>query len=159
MLVLVTITGCASLVQPPHVTVHSANVVSVDTAGFDIELLVGIKNPNAFDVSLLGYTYDLQVMSVPLSGGGKQKGVLFPSGQTVDIRLPFRVYHADLLGVIQRRPDLDRIPYSVDARLNISTPFGEIVIPVTTSDTVSVPTAYRPGNYFKRMLQPLKEIL
>ena len=159
VLVLVTISGCASLIMPPKVTVLSTNVVSVDTAGFDIELLIGVENPNPFDVSLLGYTYELQIMSVPVSSGGLQKGILFPSGQPVDVRLPFRVHHADLLGVIKRLPDFDRIPYSVDARLNLNTPFGEIVIPLKKSDTVSVPIAYRPGTYFKRLLQPLNGIL
>jgi LEA14-like dessication related protein len=159
VLALVTISGCASLVKPPHVTVLSSNVVSVDTAGFDIELLIGVDNPNLFDVSLLGYTYELQVMSVPMSGGGPLQGVFFPSGQVVDVRLPFRIHHTDLLGVIKRRPDFDRIPYSVDAKLNLATPFGEIVIPVKKSGIVSVPIDYRPGTFFKRMLQPLKEIL
>lgn len=156
VLALVAISGCASLVKEPHITVRSTNVVSVDTAGFDIELLIGVENPNIFDVSLQSYTYDLQVMSIPFSSGGLQKGVLFPSGQLVDIRLPFRVHYADLLGVIKRRPDLDRIPYSVDARLNLDTPFGGLVIPLKKNDTVSVPAAYRPGSYFKRMLHPLK---
>ncbi len=139
-------------------TVRSTNVVSVDTSGFDIELLIGVENPNSFDVSLLAYTYDLQVMSIPLSSGGLQKKVTFPSGQTVDVRLPFRLHHGDLLGILKRRPDLDRIPYSVDARLNLGTPFGEVVIPFKKSDTVSVPAAYRPGTYLQRMLQPLKEM-
>lgn len=156
VLSLVAISGCASLVKAPHVTVRSTNIVSVDTAGFDIELLIGVENPNFFDVSLLGYTYDLQVMSLPLSSGGLQKGVPFPSGRSVDMRLPFRVHYTDLLGVVTRRPDFDRIPYSVDARLNLNTPFGELVVPVKKSDTFSVPAAYRPGTYFKRMLQPLK---
>lgn len=151
--------GCASLVKTPHVTVHSANIVSVDTSGFDIELLVGVENRNSFDVSLLGYTYDLQVMSVPFSSGGLQKGVLFPAGQTVDIRLPFRFLHSDLLGILKRKPDLDHIPYSIDARLNLDTPVGELAVPVKKSDTFSVPASYRPGTYFKRLLQPLKEML
>lgn len=159
VLALAVISGCAALVQPPHVTVLSTDVVSIDTAGFDIELLLGVENPNPFDISLLGYTYELQIMSVPFSSGGLQKGVLFPPGQPVEIRLPFRVHHTDLLGVIKRRPDLERIPYSVDARLNLATPLGEIVIPLKRSDTVSVPEAYRPGTYLKRMLQPLKEML
>ena len=158
VLALMAITGCASLVMEPHVTVRSSNVVSLDTAGFDIELLVGVENPNPFDVSLHSYTYDLQIMSVPFSSGGLQKGFLFPSGQLVDIRLPFRVHHTDLLEVIKRRPDLDRIPYSVDARLNLNTPFGDLVIPVKKSDTVSVPAAYRPGTYLERILQPLKDM-
>ena len=156
---LLAFSGCASLVKAPQVTVRSTNIVSVDTSGFDIELLIGVENKNSFDVSLLGYTYDLQVMAVPFSSGGLQKGALFPAGQTVDIRLPFRVHHSDLLGILKRRPDLDRVPYSVDARLNLDTPVGELTIPLKKSDTVSVPAAYRPGTYFKRLLQPLKELL
>jgi len=159
ILALITISGCAALVKEPHVVLRSTNIVSVDTAGFDIELLIGVENPNYFDVSLQSYTYDLQVMSVPFSSGGLQKGFLFPSGRQVDIRLPFRVHHADLLGIFKRRPDPDRIPYSVDARLNLITPFGDLVIPVKKSDTFSVPVAYRPGTYLKRMLQPFKEML
>ncbi len=159
LLVLLANSGCASLVTSPHLNVISTNVVSVDTAGFDIELLISVENPNLFDISLLGYTYELQIMAVPFSSGGLQKGVKFPSGQPIDLRLPFRVRHSDLLGLIKRRPDFDRISYSVDARLNLATPFGDISIPLKKSDTVSVPEAYRPGAYFERMLKPLKEIL
>lgn len=158
VLALVTISGCASLVKPPHVTVISTNIVSVDTSGFDIELLAEVENPNPFDVSLRGYTYSVRVMSVPISGGGQQRVAVFPSGRLIDIRLPFRVNHTDLLEVFKHQPDLDRVPYSVDALLNLATPFGDVVIPVNKSDTVSVPAAYRPGTYFKRMLQPLREI-
>lgn len=156
---LLALFGCASLVITPQVTVRSTNIVSVDTSGFDIELLIGVENKNAFDVSLQGYTYDLQIMSIPFSSGGLQKGVLFPAGQMVDIRLPFRVHHSDLFEIFKRSPDLDHIPYSVDARLNLDTPIGELIVPVKKSDTVSVPAAYRPGTYLKRLLQPLKEML
>lgn len=158
VLALMAITGCASLVKDPYVTVRSTDVVSVDTAGFDIELLIGVENPNSFDVSLQGFTYDLQIMSVPFSSGGLQKKFLFPAGQLVDIRLPFRVHHGDLLGVIRRRPDLDRIPYNLDARLNLNTPFGDLVIPINKSDTVSIPPTYRPGTYLERILQPLRKM-
>lgn len=158
ILILATLTGCASLVKVPQVTVRSTNVVSVDTAGFDIELLLGVENTNPFDISLQSYTYDVQVMAIPFTSGGLQKGILFPAGQPVDIRLPFRILYSDLLGVIKRRPDLDRIPYSLDARLNLNTPLGELAIPVKRNDTVSIPKGYRPDAYFKRMLQPLKEM-
>lgn len=159
LLALMAISGCASLVKAPQVTVRSSGIVSIDTAGFDIELLIAVENPNLFDLSLLSYTYDLQVMSVSFSSGGQQKGFVFPSGQQVDIRLPFRIHHTDLLGIIKRRPDFDRIPYSIDARLNLDTPFGGLIIPLKKSDTVSVPSDYRPGTYFRRILQPLKETL
>lgn len=159
LVLLTLLSGCASLVKTPQVTVRSTSVIGVDTSGFDIEMLIGVENRNAFDVSLQSYTYDLQVMAVPFTSGGLQKGFRFPSGQSVDVRLPVRILYSDLIGVLKRRPDLDRIPYTLDARLNFSTPLGELAVPVNKNDTVSVPESYRPGTYLKRILQPLKEML
>lgn len=158
VLLFIAISGCASLVREPLMEVRSTSVINVDTAGFDIELVVGVENPNPFDIALVGFTYDIQVMSVPFSSGGLQRGFRFPAGRRTDIRLPFRIHHADLLGIIKRRPDLDRVPYSLDARLNMDSPFGELVIPVRKADTFSVPKAYRPGTYLKRILQPFTEM-
>lgn len=159
MLMLLLLSGCAALVSEPRVTVLSTDLVSIDTNGFDIELLVAATNPNAFDVTLHGYTFDVQLMSVPFTSGGLQKTVQFPAGQTTEVRLPFRVRHSELLGILKRKPDLNRIPYEVDARLNVGTPFGDLSIPVKQKDTLAVPEAYRPDTYLKRILQPLKNLL
>ena len=146
------------LVREPVITVLSTDIVSIDTAGVDLELLVGVENTNSYSVSLLGYTYDLQIMSIPFSSGGLQKEAEFPSHKRIDVRLPLRVHHSDLIGVIKRRPDLDNIPYTLNAKLNLKSPFGELTIPINKSSTVSVPAAYRPETYLKRILQPFKEL-
>lgn len=150
--------GCAALIKEPHVTVQATDVVSVDTGGFDLELLVAVTNPNSFDIALHGYTFDLQVLAVPFASGGLQKTVRFPAGETVSTRLPFRVHHNDLLGIIKRKPDLDRLPYELNARLAIDTPLGERAVSISKKDTFSVPPAYRPDTYLKRLLKPLRDM-
>jgi LEA14-like dessication related protein len=150
--------GCAALVKEPHITVQATDVVSVDTGGFDIELLVEVTNPNSFDITLHGYTFDLQVLAVPFASGGLHKAVRFPAGETISTRLPFRVHHNELLGIIKRKPDLDRIPYELNARLAIDTPLGEHTVPISKKDTFSVPASYRPDTYLKRLLKPLRDM-
>lgn len=158
LVLLLLSSGCAALVREPHIMVQATDIVSVDTGGFDIELLVAVTNPNSFDITLRGYTFDLQVLAVPFASGGLHKTVRFPAGETVSARLPFRVHHNELLGIIKRKPDLDRLPYELDARLAIDTPLGGHTVPISKKDTFSVPQAYRPDTYLKHLLKPLRDM-
>jgi LEA14-like dessication related protein len=158
LLILVACGGCASLVKEPGVKVESTNLIGVDTSGVDLELFLAVENPNSFDLSLLGYTFDLQVMTLPLTAGGSQVKVALPAGKLSHMRLPMRMKYTDIIEVIKRRPDLAKIPYQVTARLNVETPVGELIVPVNKTDTISIPEQYRPAGYLKRILQPLKDL-
>ena len=96
-LLIFMLSGCASLVQAPHVTLKKTSMVGLDTSGIDIEFYLGVTNPNSFDLSLLGYTFDLRVMARPLSSGGMQETILFPAGKETGMRLPVRLKFTDLL--------------------------------------------------------------
>lgn len=152
------VAGCAVLVQDPIVKINSTNLAGIDSAGVDVEFLIGIENPNPFDLELLNYTFDLQVMTLPFSHGESKLKSLFPSGQIANVRLPIRIKYSDMIEIIKRRPDLDKIPYSLNARLNVKTPVGEISVPVERNDSVSVPEVYRPGTYLKHFMQQLQEL-
>ncbi|QEM67810.1 LEA type 2 family protein [Geobacter sp. FeAm09] len=152
------LTACAALVTPPQVALKHTNLVALDTAGFDVECHLGVTNPNSFDISLRGYSYDLQVMALPLAAGGLQQTVVFPAGRETDLRLPVRIRYHDLIEILKRLPAPDRIPYRLDARLHLDTPLGEMVIPVTSDDTLSLPEAYRPGTYLNRIGDILKGV-
>lgn len=150
--------GCASLVKNPRVTIQKTSITGVDSSGVNIEFHIRIDNPNSFDLALLGYSYDLQLMAVPFLSGNNQEEVSFPAGQLTDLRLPVKIKFGDLMEIIKRRPEADRIPYRMTASLNIRTPVGEVVVPVDKNDVFQVPEAYRPGNFIRRFMQPLKEI-
>lgn len=157
VLLLLTCAGCAVFVKEPRVSINSANIIGIDTSGLDLEFLMAVDNPNRFDLALQSYTFDLQVMTLPFSSGGSPVKHVFPAGKQSLVRLPMRIPYGNLIEIVKRRPDLDKIPYRVDARLNLETPLGELMLPVNKSDLISVPQSYRPGAYLKRFIQPLME--
>ena len=158
LLIMLTCAGCAAFVQEPRISISSTDIIGIDTSGVDIEFLVSVENPNSFDLAMQSYTFDLQVMTLPFSRGGSQMKFVFPAGQQSQMRLPVRVTYGDLFEVLKRCPDLDRIPYHVEARLNIETPLGELLLPVNKTDVISVPESYRPDTYLKRFMKSLGEI-
>ena len=147
--------GCSFFIKEPQVTVTRANIIGLDTSGADIECALVIFNPNSFDLTLRGYTYDLRIMSLPLSSGGLQEALSIPAGKETDMRLPFRIKYVDLLEIIKRRPDPDRVPYRIQANLQLATPLGSMLIPIDKSDVLKIPENYRPERYLKSLLNLL----
>lgn len=139
-------------------TLVQTSLIGVDTSGVDIEIVLEVTNPNSFDLSLLGYTYNLQVMTLPLSTGGKQETVFFAAEKDTGLRLPVRLKFSDLLEIIKRQPDPDKIPYQMDARLFVDTPLGEMVIPVEKNATLSVPQKYRPSKFLHNLQDALRSL-
>lgn len=157
-LLIVMLSGCASLVQAPRVALKEASMVGLDTSGIDIEFHLGITNPNSFDLSLLGYTFDLQVLSLPLSSGGMQETILFPAGRETGMRLPVRLKFTDLLEIASRATNPDDIPYQLNAMLHLKTPLGEMAAPVNKSAFLAIPEQYRPAAFINRLRGALRGI-
>jgi LEA14-like dessication related protein len=158
LLLIAMLPGCASLVQAPRVTLMETRMSGLDTSGIDIEFLLKISNPNPFDLSLLGYTFDLQVLALPLSTGGKQETILFPAGKETGMRLPVRLKFADLLKLVNRSPDPDKIPYQLKTLLRLKTPLGEMSVPVEKSALLNIPEEYRPAAFTNRLRDALRGI-
>jgi LEA14-like dessication related protein len=158
LLMSTLISGCSAIIQPPRITIKATNLVGLDTSGIDVEFYLGISNPNSFDLSLLGYTYDLRIMTLPFTSGGAQETIIFPSGKETDMRLPVHLKFSSLLEIIKRQPDLDKLPYRMSARLHVKHLLGEMVIPVEKSDTLAVPEQYRPGAAVERLRDLLHRI-
>lgn len=156
ILLMVFMNACASLVKEPVITLQRTSIIGLDTAGVDLELYLNVTNPNGFNLSLLGYTYDLQVMALPLANGGALQTVVFPAGKHADIRLPVRLRYNDLIGILKRLPDPEKIPYHVTAKLQVDTPVGELIIPVDERATFAVPEKYRPSRVFDMVLDSLR---
>jgi LEA14-like dessication related protein len=144
------ITGCAAFVQKPQLSLKSTTIAGLDSAGADIEFYLGVTNPNSFDVTLLGYTYQLKVMSLPLAAGGLQESLLLAAGQETEMRLPIRVSFAELREILKLKPDPKRIPYTLNAQLQAKTFLGELAVPFKSDSTFSLPEQYRPAYYLDR---------
>jgi LEA14-like dessication related protein len=157
-LVIVMLSGCASFGQAPRVTLKENSMVGLDMSGITIEFHLGITNPNSFDLSLLGYTFDLRVLNLPLSTGGMQESILFPAGKEAGMRLPVRLKFTDLLEIINHAPDPDTIPYQLNIMLQLKTPLGEMAVPAEKSAVLTIPEQYRPAAYINRVRDALQGI-
>lgn len=144
-------TGCATLVKAPVVTVKDFNVVSVDGGGAGMELLLAVTNPNFFEVKLEGYSYDLKVMALPLVKGGAREEIRFPSNTATDVRIPIKISYRDLIEILKRKPDPDKVPYQLAAGLEMDTPMGRMTVPVNRDGTYAIPKQFRPSAFLNRL--------
>jgi LEA14-like dessication related protein len=138
-------------VKAPVVTVRDLRVVSLEGAGAGMELNLTVQNPNPYDLKLLGYSYDLKVMAMPLAKGGAREEVAFPAKAATDLRIPIRVSYGDLLEIFKRGPDFDQIPYALVAGLDLDTPVGKLNVPVNRTGTYAIPKQYRPGSILNKL--------
>jgi LEA14-like dessication related protein len=158
LLLLLLLVGCSSMVADPDVKVSRVNVVGFDSSGLDLEFYLNVDNPNSFGVKLEGYSYDVQVMTLPVARGGARERVLFKPASTTDMRLPVRVQYRDMLEVLKRRPDPDRVPYRLSAGLDLDTPVGKMTVPIDRTSTFAVPEEYRPSWMMKRISELIERV-
>ena len=156
LLLVMLLSGCKLLVKEPVVTVKDLSVVSLAGGGAGMELRLGVKNPNAFDVQLLAYSYELKVLDMPLAQGVVREQAGFPSGAETELRIPVRISYRDLLEIFNRKPNLDSIPYQLSAGLELDTPLGKMNVPVHRNGSYAVPKQYRPPAMLNRLGDFLK---
>jgi LEA14-like dessication related protein len=146
-------------VAEPTVTVQRANIINLDTRGVDLEFLLAVQNPNPFGITLNCYHYDLRVVTIPVARGGARERVEFSGRGTTDFRLPVRIEYKALLAIMKRHPDPDRIPYRLQADLDVETPVGQLLIPIDKAAAFAVPDHYRPFFYLKDIPEFLRTLL
>jgi LEA14-like dessication related protein len=151
LLLLVLFTGCTMFVKDPVVTVKELNVVGLDGGGAAMELHLTVKNRNPFDVRLLGYSYQLTVLTLPLAKGGAREEIKFPAGAETELSIPIRISYGDLLEIFKRQPDPENVPYQLAAGLDLGTPLGQMTIPVNRTGTYAIPKQYRPATILNKL--------
>ena len=156
LLLVMLLSGCTLLVKEPVVTVKDLSVVSLASGGAGMELRLGVKNPNAFAVRLLGYSYQLTVLELPLTRGVERQELSFPAGAETELRIPVRISYRDLLEIFNRKPNPESIPYQLSAGLELDTPLGKMNVPVHRNGSYAVPKQYRPPAMLNRLGDFLK---
>ena len=90
-------------------------------------------------------------VALPLARGGAREEVKFPANAETDLRIPIRISYGDLLEILKRKPDPDKIPYQLAAGLDLDTPLGQMTVPVSRTGTYAIPQQYRPSALFGKI--------
>ncbi len=118
----------APQLQLQGVSLQQLNFQSV-TLGFQFS----IHNPNPFQLSLNGFSYELFLLSNhPLVKGDHRQPATIPARGDSSIILPLSITFKDVLQLIRNIPEEDSIPYTFQATFRVNIPvLGELAIPVT----------------------------
>ncbi len=142
------LSGCATLVAKPEVTLKNVKFAGLDSKDIGIDVYLSVHNPNSFDLSLTDYSYDLNVVSLPLARGSAKTSYDFYANSTTDVVVPVKIPYGSLVEILKRTPNPDSIPYRVHAELTIGRGIAFMTVPVTKSGTFAV-----PGELYSSMIR------
>jgi LEA14-like dessication related protein len=145
------LSGCSLMLRTPTVKCSEVNITGLGSEGVDLEVALQVENPNNFPVVVHGYHYALTVMDIPFSSGSEMREVTLHPGTSTQVLLPLRVPLGSIIDLLAKGPDPDRVPYGLEAVLDVSTPFVARQVPVKSSGRFAVPPKYRPDHYLKQL--------
>jgi LEA14-like dessication related protein len=148
VLALVTLlaTSCATLQQVassvlsrPKMTVQNVEITGVSLTGIAANVVCEVENPNAFQLSLGGFDYQLSLDQHPLVSGKASQGFNVPAqGKgTVSFPVEFRFTELGqgLLALFQK----EQVAYGVKATMGFNSPIGVVNVPLEHNGTFPVP--------------------
>ncbi len=133
------LSGCATLVAKPEVTVKNVKFAGLDSKDIGIDVYLSVHNPNSFDLSLKDYSYDVNVVSLPLAKGSAKASYDFYANSTTDMLVPVKIPFSSLLEILKKTPNPDSIPYRIHAELTIGRGIAFMTVPVTKSGSFAIP--------------------
>lgn len=143
---MLLLSACTAFVAKPEVTLKNVKLVGVSSEGVDLDFYLSVYNPNNFDLHLKEFSYDVNIVSLPLARGNSPKTYDFYSKSASDLMIPVKIPYSGLIEVLKRRPNPEAVPYQLHADLTIGTAVGNMTVPVNKSGTFAVPKGFRPKN-------------
>jgi LEA14-like dessication related protein len=143
LLALMMMTGCGMFVRSPEVELTGIKITGLDRNGLQMELALAVNNPNPADLTLRGYRYDLQILSIPLTKGEIRKQIDFPAHAITNVSVPVVLPYRAVVDILQKQPDPDRIPYTLTSTFDLDSPLGSVAVPYGKSGTFAIPGKFR----------------
>jgi len=92
---------------------------------------VSIDNPNALEVDLDSYTYELEIENKPLISGTENKLLQIPSDSTLVLPVPMNVSYSELYNFISSYKDNETVSYTFRSSFLVDVPLvGPVRVPV-----------------------------
>jgi LEA14-like dessication related protein len=128
------LTGCAGLPNPfrdPDLHLQRAIVRGVGVTGGTMDLVLGIYNPNQFDLRGTRLQVGIDVQDSHLGDIEYDDQFSVPHGDSTSITLPISFTWSGLAGAARAALDHGDLPYTLKGQLTVDTPFGDRKISFT----------------------------
>jgi LEA14-like dessication related protein len=126
--------GCAGLpgyLKDPDLHLDRVIVRGVGLTGGTMDLIVGVYNPNNFDLNGTKLQVGLDVENSHVGDLEYDDDFQMQKGDTTALTLPVRFDWNGLAGAARSALGYGELPYKLTGQLTIQTPFGDRKVPFT----------------------------
>ncbi len=134
LLSAVLLAGCAGLpayFKDPDLKLQRAVVRGVGLSGGTMDLVVGVYNPNSFDLHGTRLQVGLDVEGSHVGDVEYSSDFQVQKGDTTAVTLPVQFTWNGLAGAARTALGTGELPYTLTGQLTVETPFGDRRIPFT----------------------------
>lgn len=132
-LVIAAVAGCATvgrqLLAEPVVSVREVRLEGLGLTGGALDVVLGVYNPNHFDLSGTRVTYEVYVDSVSLGTGASDAQFAVRSGDSTEVHLPLSFTWAGVGEAGRQLLNQGSVPYRVTGDLTVGSAVGNLTVP------------------------------
>jgi LEA14-like dessication related protein len=144
LLLLGVVSGCASLVKEPGVTLSSVGLHSVGLTGAAVRVQLRVSNPNRFSLDARAMEYTLSFGEetgaatgteapdsawMPVAAGRTAEGIVLAAGDTTPVTVDVPFTYRDVGKAVARLLQDGRLNYRFHGSFTVGSPVGELRIP------------------------------
>jgi LEA14-like dessication related protein len=124
--------ACATLarqvISQPVVSVRQVRVEGLGFTGGSLDVVLGVYNPNHFDLSGTRVTYEVFVDSVSLGTGASDARFAVPGGDSTEVHLPLSFTWAGVGEAGRELMNRGSVPYRVTGDLTVGSAAGNLTM-------------------------------
>ncbi len=144
LMLCAVLAGCAALgnaLKDPEVELQQVVVRDVGVRGGSLDLLVGVENPNAFDLRGTEVVLGFDVEGSHVGDVRYDSDFSVNSGGRTTLTLPLRFEWAGVGSALRSALTAGAVPYEMKGQITLQTPWGAQSVPFTRQGRVPLTRA------------------
>ena len=129
--------GCSTLgraaFKEPVVTLRNVQLNGLGLTGGSMDVILGVYNPNGFNLSATRMSYNLMVDSVRFATGVLDSQFSVPEGDSTTVRIPVSFTYAGVGEAGRQLINTGSVNYRVSGDVTVVTPVGNFTVPYDRS--------------------------
>lgn len=135
--VATTVAGCATLArqafQNPVVSLRDVRVNGLGLQGGELEVDLGVYNPNGYRLDATRLTYQVLLDTVPFATGALTERLTVQERDTLRVKIPVAFTYRGLGEAGRQIINSGTVNYRVRGDVTVGTPVGQYTIPYNTT--------------------------
>jgi len=136
--IALTLTGCSALgravFQNPVVSLRDVRVLGLGTTGGQLEVQLGVYNPNEYRLDATRLTYRVFVGdSVGVASGALDTQTTVQAGDSTIVRVPIAFTYSGVGAAALQLMRTGSVTYRVGGDVTVGSPVGNFTVPYSTT--------------------------